>query len=289
MLTFIHLTGIRNRYQLSVLIVYRIFCQIIFQCFSCFDNLFCRIEFSSTRNFDNQTVFYGRVFAQVTFSELIPPNRFQNYLFVRLVNIEIAAMRSGYEGEIEITAVASTVRITVAFPFPVVREKWMYSLSPSLISTTQSVLLSTVSRQVSPAAENVEIYPGVILRRIPSGTKSESDSISTRKLLLLYFSNSFSGSLPFKSGFPHKFRLVRLISPSREAGTVVSPQFSRLKSVIVVIVPIQSGNPFLLNVGEDILSVVRDKLLIGSICEGCRSVLQILNSLSELRCREDGS
>ena len=105
MLTFIHLTGIRNRYQLSVLIVYRIFCQIIFQCFSRFDHLFCRIEFSSTRNFDNQTVFYGRVFAQVTFSELIPPDRFQNYLFVRLVNIEIAAMRSGYEGEIEITAV----------------------------------------------------------------------------------------------------------------------------------------------------------------------------------------
>ena len=165
----------------------------------------------------------------------------------------------------------------------------MYSLSPSLISTTQSVLLSTVSRQVSPAAENVEIYSGVILRRIPSGTKSESDSISTRKLLLLYFSNSFSGSLPFKSGFPHKFRLVRLISPSREAGTVVSPQFSRLKSVIVVIVPIQSGNPFLLNTGEDIPSEVRDKFLIGSICEGCRSVLQILNSLSELRCREDGS
>ena len=165
----------------------------------------------------------------------------------------------------------------------------MYSLSPSLISTTQSVLLSTVSRQVSPAAENVEIYPGVILRRIPSGTKSESDSISTRKLLLLYFSNSFSGSLPFKSGFPHKFRLVRLISPSREAGTVVSPQFSRLKSVIVVIVPIQSGNPFLLNTGEEIPSEVRDKFLIGSICTGCRSVLQIPNFVSELRFRDDGN
>ena len=105
MLTFIRLTGIRNRYQLSVLIVYRIFCQIIFQCFSRFGHLFCRCEFGLTGKFNDQTVFYGRVFTQVTFSELIPPNRFQNYLFVRLVNIEIAAMRSGYEGEIEITAV----------------------------------------------------------------------------------------------------------------------------------------------------------------------------------------
>ena len=69
----------------------------------------------------------------------------------------------------------------------------------------------------------------------------------------------------------------------------MSPQFSRLKSVIVVIVPIQSGNPFLLNTGEEIPSEVRDKFLIGSICTGCRSVLQIPNFVSELRFRDDGN